>query len=140
MQRLSHKVKPFHLTANYRTNDEELKAFLKVVRVEQPQKCYLRDFFDGRHLQGSLDACVRWTLSEGVRRGVNFTWLCVTHVRGVAKMNMAALRSLPQPITEEDLERDGVPGDHAAHATSIILRPGLRLRLSRNLDKRRGFA
>ena len=139
MQRLCRGVNPFHLTANYRTNDEELKAFLKVVRVKQPRKCYVASFFEGRHLRGSLDACVGWTLSEGVRRGVNFTWLCVTHVRGVAKINLAALRSLPEPITEEDLQRYGVPGDHAAHATPIILRRGLRLRLSRNLDKRRGF-
>ena len=92
MQRLSQKSKSFHLTANYRTNDEELKSFLKVVRVEQPQKSYLRSFYDGRHLQGRLEDCVRWTLSEGVRRGVNFTWLCVTHVRGVAKVNLAGLR------------------------------------------------
>ena len=139
MQCLSEKVKGFHLTANYRTDDEDLKAFLRVVRVEQPQKSYLQSFFRGRHLQGPLQECLRWTLSEGRRRGVNFTWLCVTNPRGVRKVNLAALRALPQPITEEDLERDGFPGDAAAFAGPIILRVGLRLRLSRNLDKPRGF-
>ena len=99
MQRLSEELKGFHLTANYRTDDEDLKAFLRVLRVEQPQKSYLQSFFRGRHLQGPLQECLRWTLSEGRRRGVNFTWLCVTNPRGVRKVNLAALRALPQPAS-----------------------------------------
>ena len=54
-------------------------------------------------------------------------------------MNLAALQALPEPITEEDLDRYGFPGDAKACAGPIILRVGLRLRLSRNLDKPRGF-
>ena len=52
---------------------------------------------------------------------------------------MAALSVLRDPIDEAVLERDGYPGGPVAKAGRIVLRPGLRLRLSRNLDKGRGF-
>ena len=51
----------------------------------------------------------------------------------------AAQRSFQDPMTPTMLERDGYPGDPSVDAGSIILRPGYRLRLSRNLDKSRGF-
>ena len=83
-------------------------------------------------------AAAKWTLVQAQQRGYDFTWLCVTH-KGVRRVNQAALRCQADPITPAMLERDGVAGDPAVKAGPIILRPGLRLRLSRNLDKVRGF-
>ncbi len=120
----------FHLTTNYRTEDEDLKSFLQTIRTRQPARSYLRDFFGERHLSGVLRRAVWWTLSEEKRRGTRFTWLCVTHKRGVQQVNTAALLAMDPPITDEQLEAHGYPGDPAAHAGPIILRPGLRLRLS----------
>ena len=39
-------------------------------------------------------------MHEGVRLGVRFTWLCVTH-KGVGAVNEAALLSLRDPVTEQ---------------------------------------
>ena len=138
MQRFAEARRSFHLQSNYRTRDEALKAFLKAIRVGQPLKSFLAEFWEGSLISGSILAAVRWTLLQAETRGYDFTWLTVTH-KGVHRVNMAALLCQKEPITREMLERDGYPGDHAVNAGPIILRPGLRLRLSRNLDKTRGF-
>ena len=79
MGNLCSRIKSFHLLANYRTNDESLTAFLSTIRTTQPDKTYVQDFFHNRILMRSVREAVLWSLQEGVRRGVRFTWLCVTH-------------------------------------------------------------
>ena len=54
-------------------------------------------------------------------------------------MNDAALLSFKQPITSEERQANGYPGDPKVDAGGIVLRVGLRLRLSRNVDKSNGF-
>ena len=136
LERLSDIGRPFHLLCNYRTQDEDLKAFLKWIRTNQPDKDAVREFFQDRLLDGDLGRAVLWALQEGLRRGYRFTWLCVTH-KGVRRVNEAALRAMG--ITAEMLEQGGYPGDPKVGAGKVLLRPGLRVRLSRNLDKPRGF-
>ena len=138
MEALCDNIEQFRLLANHRTNDEELKAFLTLCRTTQPDKSTLRAFFDGRLLDCSLQQAVSWSLHRGIAIGKRFTWLCVTH-KGVAKVNEAALLSLKDPITQEHRDTNGYPGDPKVEAGNIVLREGLRLRLSRNVDKSRGF-
>ena len=61
-----------------------------------------------------------------------------TH-KGVQRVNLAALRCLKDPIDAEMLVGEGYPSDPSVSAGNLILRVGLRLRVSRNLDKPRGF-
>ena len=136
LEALSERGRKFHLLSNYRTLDEDLKAFLKWLRTTQPDKDSIRQFFQDRLLEGDLGRAVLWALREGERRGYRFTWLCVTH-KGVRRVNEAALRAMG--ITAEMLEQGGYPGDPKVGAGKILLRRGLRVRLSRNLDKPRGF-
>ena len=79
-------------------------------------------------------------VTEGFRIGEEcgevFTWLTATN-KGAAKVCMAALENMG--ITEDDL-RDGCPCDPQTKSNlNILARPGIILRLSRNLDKVRGF-
>jgi len=69
--------------------------------------------------------------------GDPFVWICNTN-KGVAKVSLAALRNLG--IAREDIERDGFPGDPSVKGSlPILARPGVWIRLTRNLDKARGF-
>ena len=123
------------LATVYRTSDEELLSFLREVRVRQLEKAELLRFFDGRVFMGGLDEAVRRGLSYTQRTGELFSWLCVTN-KGADRVNRAALSLLG--ITEADLVR-GYPGDPHMKAGNLCIVPGLIMRLSRNLDKERGF-
>ena len=138
MQHLCGRIAKHHLKSNYRTNDEELKSFLGGIRVGQPTKQAVADFFRGRLLGAPLFEAVRWSLHESVRRGYRLMWLCVTH-KTVQAANAAALQCFKEPITQSMLDAEGYPGDPGVASGNIILRAGVQLRLSRNIDKPRGF-
>ena len=121
MEHLCTRIKNFHLLANYRTSDDSLKDFLGTIRTTQPEKAYLKDFFAGRLLCRSVREAVQWSWHEGLRVGVRYTWLYVTH-KGVARVNEAALLSLRDPITSEKRAAEGYPGDPKVDAGSIVLR------------------
>ena len=65
-----------------------------------------------------------------------FTWLTVTNA-GSEEVCRAALRY--QGITEEELSRGFVCDPQTKSRLRILARPGIILRLSRNIDKQRGF-
>ena len=68
-----------------------------------------------------------------------FVWLCVTN-KGVSDVNLAAISQLDPPITEEDLISRGFPTDpNAGKNGYIVIRPGITIRLTKNIDKERGF-
>ena len=69
------------------------------------------------------------------RRGQHFMWLCVTN-KGANKINQMSLSN--QDISEEQ-QLWGYEGDANASAGRMFLKPGLWIRLTRNLDKTRGF-
>ena len=58
--------------------------------------------------------------------------------RGAAEFNRARL-ALDFPEAAERLHIDGVAGDFRCNAGSMIFLPGMRIRLTENLDKDRGF-
>ena len=135
MWRVFHCVHRITLETVHRTKDRGLLDFLKVVRLRQPLKARVRLFFAGRHWPHDLAWCVKRGLQLGREKGCTFSWLCVTN-SGAEKVNAAALKHVG--ITEEDLE-GGFPGEPHIKGANIVLRPGLQLRLTRNLDKERGF-
>ena len=87
------------------------------------------------------------TLKDAVKYGLDiyahtrklFVWLCVTN-KGVSDVNLAAMSQLDPPITEEDLINRGFPTDpNVGKNGYIVIRPGITIRLTRNIDKERGF-
>ena len=133
MRELCDNMPRVDLKTIFRTSDEKLLSFLSIVRKIQPVKELLAEFFAGRHLSGSLQEAVRFGLSLAERLGQIFTWLCVTN-KGADKVNRAALAILG--MSKADLAK-GYPGDPKVDSAAIVARPGLCLRLTRNIDKER---
>jgi hypothetical protein len=107
--------------------------------VKQPTREQLRAFFGDRLLQGSLVEAVKYGLSINRWSGKLFVWLCVTN-KGVRDVNLATISQLSPPITEADLLSRGFPTDpNVGKEGKIVLRPGITIRLTRNMDKERGF-
>jgi len=125
------------LVTSYRTKDQEHILFLNRIRDEQPDRDTLAEYFGGRHWENSsLEACVAYGLELAAARGKVFTWLTATN-KGSADVCRAALAN--RGISDDDLCA-GYPGDPASKSNlRILARPGLVYRLTRNLDKRRGF-
>ena len=126
----------------YRTADEDHLLFLNRIREQQPDRATLDAYFGDRYWPSSgpdemsLQECVAkgMELAEGTSEV--FTWLTATN-RGAAEVCTAAL--LNQGITQEDTE-EGYACDHTSKSTlGILAKPGIVLRLIRNLDKARGF-
>ena len=122
------------LCSIHRTSDPVLLAFLAESRLEQPQKSTLLKFFRGRWLGHDLDYAVRYGLRYGQAHDCIFSWLCVTK-GGVERVNAAALRHLGIQSEHPDF----LYGDPKAGAGRINISVGVVLRLTRNLDKSRGF-
>ena len=82
---------------------------------------------------------VKFGLSIYDRTGKLFVWLCVTN-KGVRDVNIAAISQLSPPITEADLLSRGFPTDpNVGKNGYIVIRSGITIRLTRNIDKERGF-
>ena len=119
----------------FRTSDPALLDFLTTIRTTQPDKRTVAEFFHGRHLTCSLEEAVGYGLHLGDTHKQLFSWLCVTN-KGAETINRAALSHLG--ITDEDL-CTGYPGDWNVNSPAIVARVGIQIRLTRNLDKDRGF-
>ena len=90
-------------------------------------------------MQCDLKEAVKYALRVNARSGKLFVWLCVTN-KGVRDANLAATSQLNPPITEEDLISRGFPTDaDVGKNQHIIIRGGITIRLTRNIDKERGF-
>jgi len=122
------------LRSIFRTSDPSLLAFLGECRVKQPEKDLVRGFFAGRQLGYDLVAAVRFGLEYGRQHDFLFSWLCVTNA-GADRVNRAALELLGIDDSDENL----MYGDPKVSAGRIKVCPGILLRLTRNLDKARGF-
>ena len=81
-----------------------------------------------------LEKAVRFGIDYGRQQNVIFSWLCVTNT-GAERVNAAALRLLGIDNTDENL----LFGDPKVNAGRINITTGVMLRLTRNLDKGRGF-
>ena len=133
MKELCDRLPNINLRTIHRTRDPGLLEFLKIARHAQPQKSAICEFFHGRILNGQLcDAVAKTTAWMRASPGRFFVWLCVTN-SGADKVNAAVLSILGIASTE------GIPGDPKVNAGRIVVRVGLYVRLTRNLDKDRGF-
>ena len=121
----------------YRSSDGEHLLFQNRIRETQPDKKTLREYFDERHWdEYSLQECVAYGLRMAEEKKCVFTWLTATN-RGAAEVCEAALAEVG--ISKKDLEGGYVCDPTSKSTMRILARPGLVLRLTRNLDKQRGF-
>lgn len=94
---------------------------------------------DDASLPKNLDAAVAAAVRLEGAIGKDFTFLTVTN-RGTQELNLARLRAEFRESAERIEKMEGcVLGDPAAEAGLLDLQPGMRVRLTRNLDKERGF-
>lgn len=140
-ERVCHCVE---LDTVYRSTDPEHLLFQNRIRVKQPTMAMLRQYFGDRYWSGrrrcrdsvSLVAAVRRGIAIGKERDCTFTWLTVTN-KGAEEVCCAALKL--HGISDEELD-SGYPADPASKCTlRILAKKGLLIRLTRNLDKQRGF-
>jgi len=122
-----------------RSQDKPLLDFLHFIRTTQPTKRYVRDFFGHRYLGFSLTRAVEYCRTIRGPNETPVTWLTCVNA-GAMDVNYEYLRQLDYGTRETiasspdafkcDIDYGGVP---------MIVRPGMWLRLTRNLDKPRGF-
>ena len=137
-QKFCEKMQKVELKTVYRTADEQHLVFLNRIRETQPDKAMLHEYFASRHWRHRfLEDCVRIGMQlEEDAGGHPFTWLTVTNA-GAAEVSQAALRM--KGIEEDDLRAGSLCDPATKSDLRILARPGVLLRLSRNLDKSRGF-
>ena len=123
------------LVTVHRTKDPALLDFCLLIPERQPSKAILADFFSGRILSGGLRSAVSFALNLQRSRESMFTWLCVTN-RGASKVNECAISLLG---IHAGLLASGMFGDAKVAKGRIYVAPGVVVRLTRNLDKDRGF-
>lgn len=120
-----------------RSKDPLLMDFLSSIRTTQPTREALRKFFDGKHLKQDLDNAIGKSINLEDTNQKPVTWLTVTN-KGAAKVNQTML-SRRYSLDPEFISQRGYPGDVKAGADRLVIQAGMRLRLTRNLDKDRGF-
>ena len=121
----------------YRSADPEHLLFLNRIRLEQPSRYALSDYFGDRHW-GKL------SMRDAVARGQvmaehsaePFTWLCHNN-KGSSDVCQAAL--LNMGIGPKELARGFLCDPASKSGLRILAIKGVMLRLTRNLDKARGF-
>ena len=97
----------------------------------------MEEYFGNRHWHSvSLQTAVRWGLEVEQSSGRRFTWLTSTNA-GAAEVCRAALAVAG--IGEEDLSGGYLCVPDSKSPLRILARPGVKVRLTRNLDKQRGF-
>ena len=116
-----------------RSVDPIMLDFLQHCRLQQPSRAEVQHFFHDRVWPADIqDAVAKAKHIEGETE--NFTFLTVTN-RGAKTVNMACL-ARDYPAEALRLQQGaGIPAD----SDNIIVSPGMRLRLTHNVDKDRGF-
>ena len=125
------------LNTVYRTTDPEHLLFQCRICEKQPSREVLREYFQGRHWQQqSLEWCVAKGMEMAKKERCTFTWLTATNA-GAEEVCRAALRH--EGIVEAELASGFICDPQSKSRLRILARPRIILRLSRNLDKQRGF-
>ena len=131
------RMETVQLQTVYRTQDPAHLLFQNRILEMQPDKGILREYFGERHWDGfTLAECVAHGLEMAEKEKKVFTWLTSTN-RGSQTVCEAALVLLG--ITEKDLEKGYLCDPTSKSSLRILARRGLVLRLTRNLEKSRGF-
>ena len=127
------------LNTIYRTDDAELLEFQGIAREHQPYRETLFEFFRGRRWpcrgEGSLLDAVQSGLELEKSTGEPFVWLCVTN-EGARQVCTAALELLGR----KDYVFRGFPTDpNQGECQLFYASPGIVVRMTRNVDKDRGY-
>ena len=117
-----------------RSTDPEMLAFLEKIRVKQPSREELQDFFRDRMWSSDPEAAVRTARRLEQEKGKPFTFLTVTNA-GADKLNRARLAQEFPEAAQALAQGGGIP----AEIGEVVLAAGMRLRLTHNVDKDRGF-
>ena len=121
-----------------RSTDPVMLNFLNSARLAQPSRSMLESFFDGRQFPQNAADAARQAREIQQHTGRQLTFLTVTN-RGAAALNMHCL-FLDFPAAATALRKGaGYPADTAFGQDKILIEVGMRVRLTRNLDKDRGF-
>ena len=122
-----------------RSSDSVLLDFLALIRHQQPSKPFLLSWFGERYLGRDLRKAVRRCLAISGRDSAPMTWL-TSLTKGAMEVNYEYLFQLGYG-TQQEIEQhpDSYPCDPDSGEYRILVRPGMWLRLCRNLDKDRGF-
>lgn len=120
-----------------RCKDPVLLDFLKECREKQPTRDNLQTFFAGRVLPSDPAKAARFAIDFERRRNCQFMFLTVKNSEA-AVYNRARLHE-QFPNFAEHLREHGVPGDEQSGEERIAFIAGMRIRLTHNVDKDRGF-
>ncbi|CAE7271115.1 PIF1 [Symbiodinium sp. CCMP2592] len=117
-----------------RSVDPAMLDFLEQARVRQPSRQALLEFFQGRTLPTDANTAAQHAATVEAAAGGTFTFLTVTN-QGAAALNLGRLASeFPDAAA---LLRGG--GGLPAESGKVTIDRGMRLRLTQNIDKDRGF-
>ena len=131
------KMQTVTLDTVYRTCDEEHLLFQNRIRFEQPSRKVLQEYFGDRHWDRySMDECVAYGMQIAEYTEAPFTWL-TSQNKGASEVCAAALRYVG--VTASQLEGGYLCDPATKSNLRVVAKPGVLLRLSRNLDKHRGF-
>ena len=122
-----------------RSTDPDVLDFLHHCRVKQPSRELLTRFSADRIL--SKDLCKGTTAAktfEAQHEGMRFTFLTVTN-RGAANLNASMLQLDYPDATNQILRGEGLPPDPSAAAGPVVFQHGMRVHMTQNVDKDRGF-
>ena len=135
MTSMLERIKTVELTTIYRSNDPAHLLFLNNIRVTQPQRQDIADYFEERNWTGDLNGAVHRGLAMQSSLEDAFMWLTVSN-KGAARVCTEALAI--KGVTKEDMAV-GCRGDPKISDCRIVPRAGILVRLTRNCDKQRGF-
>ena len=131
------RMQTVELKTVYRSCDETHLIFLNRIRLCQPQRSVLSQYFADRHWRReSLETCVARGMELADRAGQPFSWLTCTNA-GSAEVCKAALSLIG--VTEAQLAAGYFSDPTTKSDLRIVAKPGIVIRLSRNADKQRGF-
>jgi len=126
-----------------RCTDEAMLDFLTHVRTQQPSRFILQEFFRNRIMDRGLANAIKKSIhleellhqAEGQQK--YFTFLTVSN-KAARTLNLERLKQ-EHGVDEKALQEQGSFGDDTAGGGKMIFKKGMRIRLTRNLDKDRGF-
>ena len=139
MASISKKLTTITLNTIYRTDDPALLDFLNLARDSQPMREDIFEFFQYRRWRFLDNDCLVKAVEAGLSlekaKGEPFVWLCVTN-DGARRVCRAALELLGLG----DYSSKGYPTDpNQGESQRFYANPGVVVRLTRNVDKDRGY-
>ena len=121
-----------------RSADPDMLAFLQHCRTRQPPRDTLTHFFDNRIWSKDVGRAVQKARELESRTGKSFTFLTVTN-KGAAAINKEWVRQSFPAAAASLAAGGGHLGDPAYGEERLCFQVGMRVRLTHNLDKDRGF-